>query len=61
MATSQEIEESMKKLESESMELGKAAYEAAKTAEAKPDGEAPEASDGDDDVIDAEYEVKDGK
>ena len=55
------IEESMKKLESESMELGKAAYEAAKTAEAKPDGEAPEASDGDDDVIDAEYEVKDGK
>ena len=51
----------MKKLESESMELGKAAYEAAKTAEAKPDGEAPEASDGDDDVIDAEYEVKDGK
>ena len=43
------------------MELGKAAYEAAKTAEAKADGEAPEASDGDDDVIDAEYEVKDGE
>ncbi|MEC8854948.1 MAG: molecular chaperone DnaK, partial [Planctomycetota bacterium] len=55
------IEESMKKLESESMELGKAAYEAAKTAEAKPEGDATEASDGDDDVIDAEYEVKDGK
>ena len=58
------IEEAMKKLESESMELGKAAYEAAKTAEAKPDSDATdatEASDGDDDVIDAEYEVKDGK
>jgi len=54
-------------LEKASMELGKAAYEAAKSQEAKADhevGESGEPSPGgasDDDVIDAEYEVKDNK
>ncbi len=56
--TKEAIEAALKELETASMELGKAIYEAsaAEAGEAAPEGEAP-ASD-DPDVIDAEYEVK---
>ena len=57
------IEAALKGLNDASMELGKAAYEATKTAKAEgatatdsPGG----STKGKDDVIDAEYEVKDG-
>ncbi|MEM6458216.1 MAG: molecular chaperone DnaK [Planctomycetota bacterium] len=57
------IRKALENLNTESMELGKAVYEAAaKTAEAGEGGEATaDAGSGDagDDVIDAEYEVKD--
>ena len=51
------IEAALKELDNASMELGKAAYDAQGAA---PKTE-PAASDDDDDVIDAEYEVKDDK
>ncbi|MEM9882121.1 MAG: molecular chaperone DnaK [Planctomycetota bacterium] len=57
------IRKALENLNTESMELGKAVYEAAaKTAEAGTGSEAtadPGSSDSGDDVIDAEYEVKD--
>ncbi|RMH14469.1 MAG: molecular chaperone DnaK [Planctomycetota bacterium] len=59
------IEAALKELESVSMELGKVVYEqtaaAAGTAgaTATPGAEAGSSSSGDDDVIDAEFEVKD--
>ena len=59
------IESSLKELERVSMELGKAVYEA-QTNAGQPGGAAPSGGDGggesaakNDDVIDAEYEVKD--
>ncbi|MDG2095190.1 MAG: molecular chaperone DnaK, partial [Phycisphaerales bacterium] len=55
------IEAAVKQLNDSATELGKAVYEAA-AAEAPEANEEPEASAGDsDDVIDAEYEVKDDK
>jgi molecular chaperone DnaK len=55
------IEAAVKQLNESATELGKAVYEAA-AAEAPEANEEPEASTGDsDDVIDAEYEVKDDK
>ena len=51
------IERSLSELEKASIELGKAMYESA-GAEGAP-GESAEAPSSDDDVIDAEYEVKD--
>jgi molecular chaperone DnaK len=55
------IEAAMNELHKVSMELGKAVYEAeaAKAAGGGAPG-TPASSSGDDDVIDAEYEVKDG-
>jgi len=59
------IEAALSQLETASMELGKAAYEAAAAAAAAGGGSTDTSStDGDDsndDVIDAEYEVKDDK
>ena len=64
------IQTAMKELEAASMELGKAVYEAASKQAGGTDGPATggEAGDGaqggksgGDDVIDAEYEVKDDK
>jgi len=60
------IKAAMEKLNEASIELGKAVYEAASTDAdgASPDGGADPAAGatpGDDDVIDAEYEVKDDK
>ncbi|MCU0689642.1 MAG: Hsp70 family protein, partial [Phycisphaerales bacterium] len=63
------IERALKAAETASMELGKAMYDAAPTsnaaaaaqAEAKPDGSASGSTAGRDDVIDADFEVKDGK
>ncbi len=57
------IEAAMKELETASVELGKIVYEqAAHGGQSAPTGESAEAtSGGDDDVIDAEYEVKDDK
>ncbi|MCH2132426.1 MAG: molecular chaperone DnaK [Phycisphaerales bacterium] len=54
------IEAAVKKLTEGATELGKAVYESA-AAEAPADGaaESADAPDGNDDVIDAEYEVKD--
>ena len=54
------IEAAVKQLNDSAMELGKAVYEAA-AAEAPEGakGDEPTAEDGNDDVIDAEYEVKD--
>ena len=55
------IEAAMKALGEASMELGKAAYEASKSKGANGGGSSTETpSKGKDDVIDAEYEVKDG-
>ena len=60
------IESALKQLSDSSLELGKAVYEA--TAEQAPTGDAPgadaaaeESAPADDDVIDAEFEVKDEK
>jgi molecular chaperone DnaK len=60
------IESALKQLSDSSLELGKAVYEA--TAEQAPTGDAPgadgaaeEPAPADDDVIDAEFEVKDEK
>ena len=60
------IESALKQLSDSSLELGKAVYEA--TAEQTPTGDAPgadaaaeESAPADDDVIDAEFEVKDEK
>ena len=60
------IESALKQLSDSSLELGKAVYEA--TAEQTATGDAPEAdaasgesAPADDDVIDAEFEVKDEK
>jgi len=55
------IENALKELESVSMELGKAVYEASRdeTAAASGAGESGESSGENDDVIDAEYVVKD--
>ena len=55
------IEAAMKELETASMELGKVIYEAeaAKTAASGAQASSGSTSSGDDDVIDAEYEVKD--
>lgn len=62
------IERAMKDLETNSMELGKAMYEAGKAkgaagsqAEPKPNGSAGAAAGGPNDPIDADFEVKDGK
>ncbi len=62
------IERAMKELETASYELGKAVYEATKGAEAGVPGATPDAGAGaaagggkKDDVIDAEFEVKDEK
>ncbi len=58
------LEAALKGLNDAAMELGKAAYEASKTAGTTPTGtEAGDSSSkkGKDDVIDAEYEVKDGQ
>jgi molecular chaperone DnaK len=59
----QAIEAGMKELETASMELGKIVYEASKqsgaTAEPKPAGAAAAPGDKKDDVIDAEFKVKD--
>ncbi len=60
------IERTMKELEKSSMELGKAVYEAtaaqqAQGAGAAPAGSAGPAGNGKDDVIDAEFEVKEDK
>ena len=53
------IEAAVKQLNDSATELGKAVYEAA-AAESSGSEESPEAASGDnDDVIDAEYEVKD--
>ncbi|MBX3366498.1 MAG: molecular chaperone DnaK [Phycisphaeraceae bacterium] len=53
------IERAMKELESASMELGKAVYEsAAQTAGATAGAESGQGSGKDDDVIDAEFKVK---
>ena len=59
--TSAAIEAALKQLNEASIELGKAVYESAAEAPTrKPGGGASdEATGGDDDVIDAEYEVKD--
>ena len=54
----------MKQLSDASLELGKAVYEATSAEAPQPggDGEAQGSSDApDDDVIDAEFEVKDEK
>jgi len=55
----------MKGLNDAAMELGKAAYEASKSTKAEgtatgETGSATAGTKGKDDVIDAEYEVKDG-
>jgi hypothetical protein len=50
------IEAAMKQLNDASMELGKVVYESTKD---QPAGAQPQGKKGDD-VIDAEYEVKDG-
>lgn len=56
------IEAAIKELETASIELGKVVYEAAAAQQTAGGGEAESSSDGkDDDVIDAEYEVKDDK
>ncbi len=57
----QAIEAAMKQLNEASIELGKAVYQstASQTTEPKPDGANADSSKKDDDVIDAEYEVKD--
>jgi len=60
------LDAAMKQLSDASLELGKAVYEATAAEGGQPeaDGEDPEAgatSGGDDDVIDAEFEVKDEK
>ena len=58
------IEAASKELESAAMELGKAVYEASSQPQGEPAGSDAGADAGaaktDDDVIDAEYEVKDG-
>jgi molecular chaperone DnaK len=57
------IENAIKALEQSSMELGKAVYEASKEQAASPEAQAQEgegsSTGSDDDVIDAEYVVKD--
>ncbi len=56
------IEAAMNELQQASMELGKAVYEATQAPGGSPGGDAGEAPSGDaggDDVIDAEFEVKD--
>ncbi len=53
------IESAMNELQQASMELGKAVYEAASAEQASPPSEGEESSGGNDDVIDAEFEVKD--
>ncbi|MHC5114110.1 MAG: molecular chaperone DnaK [Planctomycetota bacterium] len=57
------IEAALKQLSDSSIELGKAVYEAAKTQapEAEAGAEDGAGASGDDDVIDAEYEVKDDR
>ena len=56
------IEAALKGLNDSAMELGKAAYEASKQAGGAASGSTTsEPSKGKDDVIDAEYEVKDGQ
>jgi molecular chaperone DnaK len=57
------IEAAMKELEKASMELGKIVYEqAAKQQQAQPETEAkPSGGGAKDDVIDAEFKVKDGQ
>ncbi|MHC5026015.1 MAG: molecular chaperone DnaK [Planctomycetota bacterium] len=52
------IEAAVKQLNDSAMELGKVVYEEAAAA---PDAEGAAPKNDDDDVIDAEYEVKDGK
>jgi molecular chaperone DnaK len=56
-ATKESIEAAVKELESASMELGKVIYEQTAAQAGKAGG--PDAENGNDDVIDAEYEVKD--
>ncbi len=55
------IEAAVKQLSDSATELGKAVYEAAaaEAPEGAASGDEPAADDGNDDVIDAEYEVKD--
>ena len=55
------IEAALKELETVSSELGKVAYEQAAAAgnQAAEDGAASNKSGGDDDVIDADFTVKD--
>ena len=53
------IKSAMTQLNDASLELGKAVYEATKATGAGKDDSSK--SDGDEDVIDAEYEVKDDK
>ena len=59
------LDAAMKQLSDASLELGKAVYEATSAEAAQADGDPAEAGAGtsepDDDVIDAEFEVKDEK
>lgn len=53
------IEAAINELQKVSMELGKAVYEAEAKASAASGADRPDSGSGNDDVIDAEYEVKD--